>query len=71
MKTNSNRDVMLTKTNIELLIPIYEQYKEFNKLKKFPLPKLLNRAMSLWIQDEEFRKKINNHNELLIWNKNF
>lgn len=71
MKIKLDRDIILTKTNIELLTPMYEKYKDFNKMKKFPLPKLLNRAMSLYISDEAFRKTINNHMDLVIWNKNF
>lgn len=71
MKTKLDRETMLTKTNIELLVPTYDKYKEFTKFGKFSLPKLLNRAMNLYINDEEFRKTISSHMDLTIWNKNF
>ena len=47
---------------------VYDDFKKFNKLKKYPIPKLLNRCMDLFVKDEEFRKKVNAHNELVIWN---
>lgn len=71
MKSTIDRNTMLTKTNIELLVPTYDEYKKFTEFAKFSLPKLLNRAMSLYVSDEEFRKKVSNHLDLTIWNKNF
>ena len=63
-----NRDDNLSKTNVEIMTRVYDDFKKFNKLKKYPIPKLLNRCMDLFVKDEDFRKKVNAHNELVIWN---
>ena len=63
-----DRDENLSKTNVEIMTQVYEKFKSFNKVKKYPIPKLLNRCMDLYVKDEEFRKKVNSHTDLMIFN---
>lgn len=43
---------------------IWEDFKVQCIKRKFSLNKLCNRAIDLYLTDEEFRKKIHNHNNI-------
>lgn len=50
-------------TSVKVEKDLFETFKVECVKRKFSLNKLVNRAMDLYIQDEEFRKKITNHNK--------
>lgn len=52
-------------TSVKVDKDIFESYKIECVKRKTSLNKLVNRAMDLYLTDEEFRKKINNHNILI------
>jgi hypothetical protein len=68
MLKKPDRDENLSKTNVEIMSHVYDNFKNFNKIKKYPIPKLLNRCMDLYVKNEEFRKTVNSHTDLMIFN---
>jgi predicted HicB family RNase H-like nuclease len=50
-------------TSVKVDKELFDVFKLECIRRKFSLNKLVNRAMDLYIQDEEFRKKITNHNK--------
>jgi hypothetical protein len=50
-------------TSVKVEKDLFNTFKVECVKRKFSLNKLVNRAMDLYIQDEEFRKKITNHNK--------
>ena len=48
-------------TSVKVDKELFEQYKVACVKYKFNFQKLADRAMHLYLQDEEFRKKVNNH----------
>ena len=56
----------MTLTSVKVQSELFEQFK-INCVKyKFSLQKLVDRAIHLYITDEDFRKKIHSHNNLDI-----
>lgn len=51
-------------TSVKVDKDMFEEYKIFCVKMKTSLNKLVNRSMDLYLTDEEFRKKINNHTSL-------
>jgi hypothetical protein len=68
---SNTRPEHLTSTNVELLKTTYTEFKKINKINKITIGKLLNRAMTLYVNDGDFKKKIDNFNDLMIFDKNF
>ena len=56
------KNVKLTSVNI--LEDVYKKFKVVSLDQSMNLQKLVNRALDLYNNDEEFRNKINNHNTL-------
>jgi hypothetical protein len=48
-------------TSVKVETELFETFKVECVRRKFSLNKLVNRAMDLYIKDEEFRKLITNH----------
>ena len=59
---NSN----LKLTSVKLVDHLFEDFKVSSIRHKFNLQKLANRAVHLYLTDEEFRKKLHNHTDLTI-----
>ena len=51
--------VMLKLTSVKLLDNLYKKFKISNLDDSFTLQKLVNRSMDLYVHDEEYRKQIN------------
>ena len=60
MAKNSN----LKLTSVKLVDHLFEDFKISSIRHKFNLQKLTNRAVHLYLTDEEFRKKLHNHTDL-------
>jgi hypothetical protein len=48
-------------TSVHVLNSIYEKFKVTSVEGSMNFQKLVNRSLDLYIRDEEFRNKINNH----------
>ncbi len=53
-------------TSTDILTELHKSFKYLAIMRDFSQQKLLNRAMHLYITDEEFRKKIEAHLDLKI-----
>ena len=55
----------LRTTSVKIHPDVFERYQIASIKDKFNLQKLLNRSMDLYVKDEDFRKKIHNHIDLI------
>ena len=55
---------MLKLTSVKLLDDLYKKFKISNLDDSFTLQKLVNRSMDLYVHNENFRKEINEWNNL-------
>ena len=66
----TNKYVMANKnlklTSVKIVDHLFEDFKVSSIRYKFNLQKLANRAIHLYLTDEDFRKQIHNHTELTI-----
>ena len=62
MATNKN----LKLTSVKIVDHLFDEFKVSSIRNKFNLQKLANRAIHLYLTDEEFRKQIHNHTALTI-----
>jgi len=53
-------------TNVKIVEHLFEDFKVSSIRYKFNLQKLANRAVHLYLTDEEFRKKLHNHTDLTV-----
>ena len=53
-------------TSVKLDTDLFENFKIECIKRKFSFQKLSERAIHLYLTDEEFRKKIHNHNDLSL-----
>ena len=53
-------------TSVKIVDHLFEDFKISSISHKFNLQKLANRAVHLYLTDEEFRKKLHNHTDLTI-----
>ena len=53
-------------TSVKVADNLFQDFKISSIKYKFNLQKLVNRAVHLYLNDEEFRKKIHNHTDLTI-----
>jgi hypothetical protein len=56
-------------TSVKLDTDLFENFKIECIKRKFSFQKLSERAIHLYLTDEEFRKKIHNHNDLSLENE--
>lgn len=54
----------MTLTSVKIKSELFEDFKVECVRRKFSFQKLSDRAIHLYLTDEEFRKKINNHTNL-------
>jgi hypothetical protein len=54
-----NKDIL---TSVKVNKDLFDTFKIECVKRKFSLNKLVNRAIDLYINDEDFRKKLTNHN---------
>jgi len=59
---NSN----LKLTSVKIVDHLFDDFKVSSIRYKFNLQKLANRALHLYLIDEEFRKKLHNHTDLTV-----
>ena len=55
-------------TSVKLDVDLFENFKIECIKRKFSFQKLSERAIHLYLTDEEFRKKIHNHSDLSLDN---
>ena len=53
-----------TLTSVKIKSDLFNEFKIECVKRKFSFQKLADRAIHLYLTDEEFRKQINNHNNL-------
>jgi len=53
-------------TSVKIVEHLFEDFKVSSIRYKFNLQKLANRAVHIYLTDEEFRKKLNNHTDLTV-----
>jgi len=58
-------------TSVKILTNLYEQFKVLTVNTKMSLQKLSNRSLHLYLTDEDFREKIDSHDELMISGSNY
>ena len=54
----------MTLTSVKIKSDLFETFKIECVKRKFSFQKLADRAIHLYLTDDEFRKQINNHNNL-------
>jgi hypothetical protein len=60
----ANKNLKLT--SVKIVDHLFDEFKVSSIRNKFNLQKLANRALHLYLVDEEFRKKLHNHTDLTI-----
>ena len=70
-KNMADKDTKLT--SVKVIESLYDSFKIFNVRAepKLSLQKLTNRCLYLYLNDEEFRDKINTNSDLIISGSNF
>ena len=58
-------------TSVKILTNLYEQFKVLTVNSKMNLQKISNRSVHLYMTDEEFRNKIDTHDELTVSGSNY
>jgi hypothetical protein len=58
----------MTLTSVKVQSDLFEEFKIECVKRKFSLQKLTDRAVHLYLTDDEFRRKIHNHNNLNLEN---
>ena len=53
-------------TSVKIVEHLFEDFKVSSIRYKFNLQKLANRAVHLYLTDEEFRKKLHTHTDLTV-----
>tara|TARA_B100000902_G_C27223925_1_gene871130 strand:+ start:219 stop:416 length:198 start_codon:yes stop_codon:yes gene_type:complete len=53
-------------TSVKIVSHLFEDFKISSIRHKFNLQKLANRAVHLYLTDEDFRKKLHNHTDLTV-----
>jgi hypothetical protein len=62
----AGKNEKLTLTSVKVHGDLFDEFKVASIKNKFNLQKLTNRAMHLYLSDEEFRKQLHNHTELIM-----
>ena len=60
----ANKNLKLT--SVKIVDHLFKDFKVSSIRHKFNLQKLANRALHLYLIDEEFRKKLHNHTDLTV-----
>ncbi len=59
-----NKDLILT--SVKVHGDIFEEFKVASIKNKFNLQKLMNRAMHLYLNDEDFKNQLHSYNALVM-----
>ncbi len=62
----ASKNEKLTLTSVKVHQDLFEEFKVASIKNKFNLQKLTNRAIHLYLSDEEFRKQLHNHTDLVM-----
>jgi hypothetical protein len=62
----AGKNEKLTLTSVKVHGDLFDEFKVASIKNKFNLQKLTNRAMHLYLSDEEFRKQLHNHTDLIL-----
>jgi hypothetical protein len=62
----ASKNDQLTLTSVKVHQDLFEEFKVASIKNKFNLQKLTNRAIHLYLNNEEFRKQLHNHTELVL-----
>jgi hypothetical protein len=62
----AGKNEKLTLTSVKVHQDLFEEFKVASIKNKFNLQKLTNRAIHLYLSNEEFRKQLHNHTELVM-----
>ena len=62
----ASKNEKLTLTSVKVHGDLFEEFKVASIKNKFNLQKLTNRAMHLYLNDDEFRKQLHNHTDLIM-----
>ena len=62
----ASKNEKLTLTSVKVHQDLFEEFKVASIKNKFNLQKSTNRAIHLYLSDEEFRKQLHNHTELVM-----
>jgi hypothetical protein len=62
----ASKNEKLTLTSVKVHQDLFEEFKVASIKNKFNLQKLTNRAIHLYLNDEDFRKQLHNHTELIM-----
>ena len=60
----ANKNLKLT--SVKIIDHLFEDFKVSSIRHKFNLQKLTNRALHLYLTNEDFRKQIHNHTDLTV-----
>jgi hypothetical protein len=62
----ASKNDKLILTSVKVHEELFDEFKMASIKNKFNLQKLTNRAIHLYLNDEEFRKQLHNHTELIL-----
>lgn len=62
----ASKNEKLTLTSVKVHQDLFEEFKVASIKNKFNLQKLTNRAIHLYLSNDEFRKQLHNHTELVM-----
>ena len=58
-------------TSVKILKILYERFKVSTVNSNMTLQKLTNRAIDLYLESDEFKEKVETHDELIVSGSNF
>jgi hypothetical protein len=62
----AGKNEKLTLTSVKVHGELFDEFKVASIKNKFNLQKLTNRAIHLYLNDENFRKQLHNHTDLVL-----
>jgi hypothetical protein len=62
----ASKNEKLTLTSVKVHQDLFEEFMVASIKNKFNLQKLTNRAIHLYLNDDDFRKQLHNHTELIM-----
>ena len=62
----ASKNEKLILTSVKVHDELFDEFKVASIKNKFNLQKLTNRAMHLYLNDDDFRKQLHNHTDLVM-----
>lgn len=62
----ASKNEKLTLTSVKVHPDLFEEFKVASIKNKFNLQKLTNRAIHLYLSNDDFRKQLHNHTDLIM-----